>query len=267
LRLTHKDVFNFSTGKACEIIGCKPEEALGKDWIKTFVPERFREKVKEVWHSLIAGDLERFRRFENPILTKSGKELIIEWHNTVLRDEEGRITGVLSSGLDITERKSVEERLRELAYRLNGLRPGGCFVSDSAERCFKAYADLTLHGVPGFCIAREDPERLIKEYGPAFENLLLLSSKPIKGFKAVSTLQDVSLAISEFLKTNDMAVVLLDGVEYLIAKNGFDPFYRFIQEKRFDFLEKNALLLIHLNLATLTEREKALLLSEIEKLR
>jgi len=253
--------------KACEILGYKPSEIIGKDWIETFIPVRFREKLREIERAFRAGDTERFKHFENPVLTKSGEERIIEWHNAILRDEEGRIIGLLSSGMDVTERKSVEERLRELAYRLNGLRPGGCFVSDSAERCFKAFADLTLHGVPGLCIAREDPERLIDEYGPAFKNLILLSSKPIKGFKAVSTLQDVSLAISEFLKMNSMALILLDGSEYLIAKNGFEPFYRFIQEKRFDFIEKNALLLIHLDLETLTEREKALLLSEVEKLR
>lgn len=253
--------------KGCEILGCRPEEVLGKDWIETFVPERFHGRFKEILQSLMAGEDERFNRFEAPVMTRRGEERVIQWHNSILRDENGRAIGIICSGLDVTERKTVEERLRELAYKLNGLRSGGCFVSDSAERCFKAFADLTLHGVPGFCIAREDPERLINEYGPTFKNLVLLSSRPIKGFKAVSTLQDVSLAISEFLKTNTMAVVLLDGVEYLIAKNGFEPFYRFIQEKRFDFLEKNALLLIHLNLDTLTERERALLLSEIEILR
>ena len=253
--------------KTCKILGYESDEVIGKDWVETFIPKRFRRKVREVILSLGSGDEKRFRRFENPVLTKGGNERIIEWHNAVLRDEKGRIVGILSSGLDVTERKSIEERLRELAYRLNGLRPGGCFVSESADRCFKAYADLTLHGVPGLCIAREDPERLINRYGPAFKNLILLSSKPMKGFKAVSTLQDVSLEISEFLKMNHMAVILLDGSDYLIAKNGFEPFYRFIQEKRFDFIEKRSLLLLHLDLNTLTERERALLLSEVEKLR
>jgi len=38
----------------------------------------------------------------------------------------------------------------------------------------------------------EDPDRLIEKHSPAFENLILLSSRSIKGFEIVSSLQDVS---------------------------------------------------------------------------
>lgn len=37
---------------------------------------------------------------------------MIAWHNAVLKDEEGRITGTVSSGEDITERQRTEETLR-----------------------------------------------------------------------------------------------------------------------------------------------------------
>jgi len=58
--------------------------------------------------------------FENPVLTKSGEERIVAWHNTVLTDEQGNIIGVLTSGDDITEKKRAEEALckSEEHYRL-----------------------------------------------------------------------------------------------------------------------------------------------------
>ena len=61
---------------------------------------------------LIGGDLSYV---EDPILTKSGEERMIGWHNSLLRDDEGRVIGTLSSGEDITERKRAESGLRQLS--------------------------------------------------------------------------------------------------------------------------------------------------------
>jgi len=61
---------------------------------------------------VLAGELAPFEYFENPILTKDGEERLIAWHNTLLTDEGGHITGTLSSGVDITERKRAEEEVR-----------------------------------------------------------------------------------------------------------------------------------------------------------
>ena len=163
---------------------------------------------------------------------------------------------------DVTAQRQMEKRLRELAYKLTGLSSGDCFICESHERFFKAYVDLTKYGVSGLCIIRDDPKRIVTEYGINTEEVKLLSSKPIENFQTLPDLQAISLAISEILKKNASCVVLLDGLEYLIARFGFESVYRLIQEKRFDFLENEALLLMPINLGTLGEREKALLASE-----
>lgn len=99
--------------KGCEILGYKKEEIIGKNWFDTFLPEGVRDELKKVFKKLMKGDVDAVERYENPILTKSGEERVIEWRNSILRDEEGNIIGVLSSGLDITERKRMEEALKE----------------------------------------------------------------------------------------------------------------------------------------------------------
>ena len=162
------------------------------------------------------------------------------------------------------ERQKTQGKLIDLAYRLNGLSPYGCFLCESHERVFTAYADLTFHGVPGLCIVREDPEKLVKEYGVKPEEVKLLSSKPVKGFQNLQDLQEVSIAISKFHETHAKGVILIDGLEYLVSRFGFDVVYKFIQEKRFDFLENGALLLIPLHMATVSEKERALLTSEMK---
>jgi PAS domain S-box-containing protein len=103
--------------KGCEILGYNEEEILGKNWFDNFLPHRLRKGVKGVFNQLLAGDIEPVEFFENPVLTKSGEERTIAWHNTVLRNNKGDIIGTLSSGEDITERKQLEEVRHELEKR------------------------------------------------------------------------------------------------------------------------------------------------------
>jgi len=77
--------------KGCEVLGYRQEEIIGKDWFDNFIPERIRDGLKNVFVELIAGEIKPFENYENPILAKSGEERIISWHNTMLRDDKGKI--------------------------------------------------------------------------------------------------------------------------------------------------------------------------------
>lgn len=99
--------------RGCEILGYEEKDIIGKNWFDHFLPERFRSEVKTVADKLFKGEAEISEYHENPILTKNGKERIIAWHNIALKNEEGEIVTLLSSGEDITEWKKAEETLRK----------------------------------------------------------------------------------------------------------------------------------------------------------
>ena len=103
--------------KGCEILGYKEKEIIGKNWFDHFIPERDRISVKAVFAKLAAAEIEPVEHFENTVLTQSGMEKIIAWHNTIITDEKGHIMGTLSSGEDITERKRAENTLQESENR------------------------------------------------------------------------------------------------------------------------------------------------------
>ncbi len=102
--------------RGCQVLGLPEERILGRDWFEDFLPRRVREEVRGIFRRLMRGGEAEYA--EGPVLTASGEERIISWHNAVIRDEQGRITGTLSSGEDITEmvryRRELEELNRDL---------------------------------------------------------------------------------------------------------------------------------------------------------
>ncbi|HHR85548.1 MAG TPA: PAS domain S-box protein, partial [Candidatus Acetothermia bacterium] len=100
------------------MLGYSEGELLGKDWFATCIPDRLRSSVRDVYKQLIAGEVDPVKYYENPILTKGGEERLVAWHNVVLLDDAGNITGTLSSGQDITERVRAEEKKLALEAQL-----------------------------------------------------------------------------------------------------------------------------------------------------
>lgn len=98
--------------KGSELLGYPKKDIVGKNWFDAFIPENCRQETKEIYLQLISGNLDSFEHYENYVLTRSGEERIIRWHNSILKDSESRIVGILSSGEDVTEYKKSEEKMR-----------------------------------------------------------------------------------------------------------------------------------------------------------
>jgi PAS domain S-box-containing protein len=102
------------------LFGWKAEEVLGRtvgEW--NFVHPEDLAAVYEVGDRQSQG-LDRHSVSRNRNYTKQGEVLHNEWYNSVLYDDSGRLSSVLSLVLDVTARKLVEEVMRasEEQYRL-----------------------------------------------------------------------------------------------------------------------------------------------------
>ncbi|OGA53041.1 MAG: hypothetical protein A3G24_24410 [Betaproteobacteria bacterium RIFCSPLOWO2_12_FULL_62_13] len=107
--------------KGCELLGYREEEIVGQSWCDRFVPERQRRDTRNVLGQIVVGETQLTEFHENPVLTRSGAERVIAWHNRMLTDENGRIVGTLSSGEDITERERAAEALEQSHRQLREL--------------------------------------------------------------------------------------------------------------------------------------------------
>ena len=99
--------------KGCRFLGYEEQEVIGQDWFKNFLLPEETDGVNEVYAQIMAGNLAPVEYFESHIICKGGSQRLMAWHNSLVHDEQGRITGILSSGQDITEQKANEERAKQ----------------------------------------------------------------------------------------------------------------------------------------------------------
>ncbi len=109
--------------KGCELLGYTEAELVGKNMFFTCLPQpEGREIIFEDFKLITVGDIDRHEYYESPVMTRSGQERLIAWHNSFIFDEKGQIIGTLSSGEDVTERKQMENELlrsKEVAETAN----------------------------------------------------------------------------------------------------------------------------------------------------
>jgi len=95
------------------MLGYTADEVVDRDYLTTFVPERDRGLLSQVFERLTKSHEPTLN--ENRILTKEGQELVVEWHGRPIFKENGEFDFFFGVGTDITERKRVQEEVRQLS--------------------------------------------------------------------------------------------------------------------------------------------------------
>ena len=98
-----EEIFGYSKS---EVLGCHPDELI--------IPPSFQLQFQQILRRIVEGDMVANSSNEN--LTKDGRFILCEWHNTPLRGEDGKFIGLLSMVQDVTERERSREQLWRAAY-------------------------------------------------------------------------------------------------------------------------------------------------------
>ena len=145
---------------ALQLTGWTRDEVLGHAWLRDSVPAEEAAAFRDTMPAQISAGAV-VAQFESELLSREGGPRMIAWNNTVLRDADGRVTGVASIGQDVTEHRRAEEAqaaatvaLRESEERLRRVLSGvdaiiafqtaagdPLYLSDAVERVLGVSAD------------------------------------------------------------------------------------------------------------------------------
>ncbi|MEZ5458228.1 MAG: PAS domain S-box protein [Steroidobacteraceae bacterium] len=116
--------------KGCEVLGRREIDLLGRDWIDSVVAPDARERVRDSLRRLARPDGEPEVYCEYEVRGPGDAPRLVAWRCVALRDNDGGLTGFLSSGEDITTRRAMEavaERTRALLNEAQELARLGNF--------------------------------------------------------------------------------------------------------------------------------------------
>ncbi|MGH9397854.1 MAG: PAS domain-containing sensor histidine kinase [Terriglobia bacterium] len=102
--------------RACErVTGYSLSEVKGKCvWDLVMAPEE-RERFRVIFGQLRSGELPA--DYESHWVNRAGDRRLIAWSSAVLRGEGGAVTHIIASGIDVTERKRLENTILEISAR------------------------------------------------------------------------------------------------------------------------------------------------------
>jgi PAS domain S-box-containing protein len=104
-----------------KITGFTKDEVLGKDLVKTYITEDYRESVKQVLDDALKG--KETANYEFPLFAKNGERVMVLLNSSARRNVDGKINGVLGVGQDITElvgyRNELELKVNQRTLKLN----------------------------------------------------------------------------------------------------------------------------------------------------
>ena len=103
--------YTYASPKVRDILGYEPREVIGKKPFDFMPPEEANRLAGEM--SAIAGAGRPFSGQENINLHKDGRRIVLETSGVPFFDSKGSLLGYRGIDRDITERKRVEEALRQ----------------------------------------------------------------------------------------------------------------------------------------------------------
>jgi hypothetical protein len=150
------------------------------------------------------------------------------------------------------------------------IRRGACYLleDENSETAYRLFARLLPELNDGFVISRMHPEKVRTRFGPANVRIGWLAETPGDDHFSANAMASVAKTIQQFIQEHGSAgLVLMDGLEYVILHNGFQPtLLTFVEHLNEFTMGTQAVVLIAFRPQTLDPRELALLERNVQVL-
>jgi hypothetical protein len=122
--------------------------------------------------------------------------------------------------------------------------------------------------VPGLCLTSTYPKKIREIYGLGDAPIYWLSEATGTEEKSLNPRRlefEITRTISDFVKNKNGALVLIDGLEYLLLVNGFEKIINFIKSISDIISQNKAILIVPVNPEALDKKELTILERAFDK--
>jgi PAS domain S-box-containing protein len=111
-------IYRYVSPAATQLTGYSPEEFYATPlFIQKIIPPDWQDYFKKEWDALLNGNMKP--SYEYQIIDRAGKIRWLNQRNVLVRDEQGQPVAIEGIVTDITDRKRVDEALRQANRKLN----------------------------------------------------------------------------------------------------------------------------------------------------
>jgi PAS domain S-box-containing protein len=182
-----KGRYTYCSPMVKQVLGYEPNKVLGKYFYDFFHPNE-REKLKKATFEVFEKK-GLFKNFANRNVHKDGHTVILEMSGMPMLDDEGNLHGYRGVDRDVTERKQMEETIRESLHRSE-------LLLDLMSHDLTNMNQMTLSSMELMLMDKNLPERAHR-YGKLAEEQIRRSTRLISNVKKLTALRKKKLHLEK----------------------------------------------------------------------
>jgi PAS domain S-box-containing protein len=251
--------FEYVNPALAQIFGYTVDELIGKTGPLELTHPEDQARVGEQQRRRLSGEIEAVR-YTFRGLKKDGSKIYCEVFSRRI-EYKGR-QAIMGTLIDETKRVRAEEEMKRRLMKFE-LDDGHIYLAKEPAQtmCMEAFCDLLDVGYKGLLITRTPEEECRKKIKDDFDFLWVAEKG---GPDALSpSLKDIERRLEDM---SSRMAVLIDRLDYLIFKNGFDDTLAFVQRLREIAYLRRIIVILSVDPATLGKRELILLDKETQRI-
>ncbi|WP_072681372.1 sensor histidine kinase [Arcobacter sp. LA11] len=219
--------------KTCEVLGYGEESILGKNWFNNFVCEYDRENAIDLYLKTINQESNIVEKLQYYIVCKNGERRMILWRRAYVYNDERDISGLISSGEDITEMIKLEEENKKSEQALinqSKMASMGEMLRNIAHQWRQPLSTIST-AASGIKIQKElgvlddkefdttmdaivDTTQYLSQTINDFQNFFKMDSS-IREFSSKDLVENIKSLISSSYKSNDIELIIEESENFL----------------------------------------------------
>jgi hypothetical protein len=132
----------------------------------------------------------------------------------------------------------------------------------------EVFADQVKHNIQGLCITRQNPTKIREKYGLEKTPIVWLTGGDDPRGEITmkpDNLTGLGATLGKFITGTESGLVLIDGLEYLMTRNGFEAVLKMVQFLNDKIMQSDCVVLLCMDPLTLDDRQHNILKTETQE--